>query len=229
MSERISVVIPCYNGRKYIAETLESVLAQGDAIGEIIVVDDGSTDGSADYVESLGIPGLLLHRLAQNRGIGGARNAGVALTRFPLLAFLDADDLWPPGRCAALHDAMKASGAPWAFGRIEHFISPDTANRNYALPPVQTGYFASAMLARKDFFHTAGTFDEALRVGEFIDWFDRARRIQAAPAACESLVLRRRIHGANSSLVNANPNAQDYLKVARAAIARKKQGGAGGN
>lgn len=215
---KISVVIPCYNAKDFIAEAIASVVAQGDIIGEILVVDDASTDGSADFVETLQHTLVRVIRLPQNKGIGGARNAGIAQVQHPYIAFLDADDLWPEGRCRQLMAAMQ--GKPWAFGGIEHFAERE----GYALPPVQTGYFASAMLVRSDFLREVGVFDETLKVGEFIDWFDRAKAKGAPPAVVDSIVLNRRIHGNNSSIVTGNRNVQDYLKVARAAIARKKQG-----
>lgn len=222
MSAQISVIIPCYNGKNYITETLATITAQGDVIGEIIVVDDASTDGSAAYMKSLNVPKMMLHSLPINRGIGGARNIALSHVRFPYIAFLDADDLWPEHRCEQLLAAMKQHGTPWAFGAIEHFISPDVAGKvNYALPPVQTGYFASAMLIEASFFARVGSFSDTLKVGEFIDWYDRARGFNIPPAIVSDIVLKRRIHGANSSLSH-NKQAMDYLKVARAAIARKK-------
>jgi len=223
-ASQISVIIPCYNGKKYIADTLRTVLAQGDAIGEILVIDDASTDGSAEFVASLNIQKLALTRLETNSGIGAARNTGISLAKFPTIAFLDADDLWTGDRTEKLLAALAAKQVPWAFGAIEHFVSEDCADgEKYALPPTQTGYFASSMLVSTAFMKQVGMFNESLRVGEFIDWFDRARALAPAPALVESVVLKRRIHGANSSLLAGNKNARDYLKVARDAIARKKQ------
>ncbi len=220
MNKQISVIIPCYNGKKYIAETLQIIAAESDYIGEIIVVDDKSTDGSAEYIESLNFPKLILYRLDSNQGISAARNYAVAKANYPYIAFLDADDLWTKGRTVALLNALETQGKPLAFGGIEHFISED-CKVNYTLPQVQTGYFASAMLVTTEFFRKVGAFNEAFRVGEFIDWYDRARGI-AAPAIVEDIVLKRRIHGANTSIMEGNKNANDYLKVAREAILRKK-------
>ena len=224
-AKKISVIIPCYNARKYILAALQSVQAQGDCIGEIIVVDDASTDGSGGYVHELGIPNLTLYTLAQNSGISAARNYGIAHAKCPYIAFLDADDIWPEGRSTALQDALEKNATPWAFGAIEHFISEDRLGQvDYVLPPVQTGYFASALLITAEFFSKVGAFNEALRVGEFIDWYDRARSIAPAPPALvASVVLKRRIHGNNTSILAGSQNAQDYLKVARAAILRRKK------
>ncbi len=222
--KKISVIIPCYNGKKYIAETLNSIASQSENIGEIIVVDDCSTDGSAEYVESLNFPNLRLFRLPKNGGISVARNYALVQVKFSIIAFLDADDIWTQGRNIELLNAMEKENSPWAFGMVEHFISPDYDGKsNYILPPVQMARFASTMLISKDFFDKVGGFNESLRVGEFIDWYNRASQLNSNPSYTDKIVLKRRIHGANTSILAESQNARDYLKVARDAIARKKQ------
>lgn len=223
VTKKISVIIPCYNGKDYIEATLKTIAEQGDNIGEIIVVDDASTDDSVKYIEELNFPKLTLYRLEKNHGISAARNYGVSKAKYSYIAFLDADDLWTTGRTGSLQRAMQEKNTDWAFGLIEHFISEDKIGQvNYILPPVQVGYFASAMLVKKDFFDKVGGFNEQLRVGEFIDWYDRARQINPNHAIVEEIVLKRRIHGKNTSIMAESKNARDYLKVARDAIARKK-------
>jgi len=89
----ISVIIPLYNKAPHIKKTLESVLAQSVLPLEVIVVDDGSTDGGADIVAGLDNPGVVLIR-QENKGVSIARNAGVQLASGAYVAFLDADDRW---------------------------------------------------------------------------------------------------------------------------------------
>ena len=91
----ISVVIPCYNREPFLAETIESVLKQTRPVGEIIVVDDGSTDRSAEVARSYGARVISMNR---NRGHAAACNAGVDAARGDLLAWLDADDYWDAER-----------------------------------------------------------------------------------------------------------------------------------
>jgi glycosyltransferase involved in cell wall biosynthesis len=91
---RISVVVPTYNGGEILIETLESALAQTHADREIIVVDDGSTDGTA---ERLGpYTGRIRYVRQENAGVAAARNHGVSLSRGDYIALLDADDIWHP-------------------------------------------------------------------------------------------------------------------------------------
>src|SRR5690349_2600271 len=90
----VSVVIPVFDGEAYLAAAIESALAKTYARVEVIVVDDGSTDGSASVAARYDV------RLVRqsNRGVSAACNAGVEAARGELIAFLDADDLWPPER-----------------------------------------------------------------------------------------------------------------------------------
>lgn len=92
--ELVSVVIPVYNMQKYIGQALQSVLEQTHSPIEVIVVDDGSTDGTADVVRGVGSGVLLLQQ--SNQGLPVARNAGIRAARGRYVAFLDADDFWDP-------------------------------------------------------------------------------------------------------------------------------------
>jgi glycosyltransferase involved in cell wall biosynthesis len=90
----VSVVIPCYNGSRFLRETLASVLRQTAPASEILVVDDGSTDDSADVAESFGPPVRVIRQA--NGGESTARNRGIDEARGDWIAFLDADDVWEP-------------------------------------------------------------------------------------------------------------------------------------
>jgi len=94
----VSVIIPAYNRAGLIGETLASVLAQTHPPAEILVVDDGSTDNTADVVR--GFAPRVRYLKIDNSGPSIARNAGVAATRMPWIAFCDSDDLWRPDRLA---------------------------------------------------------------------------------------------------------------------------------
>jgi glycosyltransferase involved in cell wall biosynthesis len=94
-TEIISVVIPLYNKAPFILRAIHSVLGQTKSAGEIIVIDDGSTDGGGDLVDQLQNPFIRLIR-QENKGVSVARNVGISLANGDLIAFLDADDEWKP-------------------------------------------------------------------------------------------------------------------------------------
>src|SRR5436305_15308085 len=97
----VVAIIPLYNGERYIAETMDSVLTQTVKPAEIIVVDDGSSDGGAAIVEKYADRGVQLLR-KENGGQGSARNHGVAHSTADVICFLDQDDRWYPNHVQAL-------------------------------------------------------------------------------------------------------------------------------
>ena len=91
-----SIIIPLYNKASYVRKAVESVLEQTYHDWELIVVDDGSTDGSTEIVSKYSNPHIQIVRLEENVGVSNARNKGISLSKAPYLTFLDADDWWEP-------------------------------------------------------------------------------------------------------------------------------------
>lgn len=104
MKPPVSIVIPCYNKKDHVAAAIESALAQGD-LAEVVVIDDGSTDGSLDEVRRY--DGRIMWETGPNRGGAAARNRGLALASGDYIQFLDADDILPPGKLRAQLSAMR--------------------------------------------------------------------------------------------------------------------------
>ena len=102
----VSCVIPVYNGARYLAESIESVLAQEYRPLEVIVVDDGSTDGTGAVLDAFG--DRIRSFRQENGGPSVARNRGMEMSRGEFIAFLDADDLWVPDKLRLQLDAMEA-------------------------------------------------------------------------------------------------------------------------
>ncbi len=217
--EHVAVVVPCYNAAAHVGSALAAVLAQTCPPVEIVVVDDGSRDSSRDVVA--GIAGVRL--LAQpNRGAAAARNAGIAATTAPLLAFLDADDIWSPDSLAQRLAVLAAGDADLVYGQIQQCIGeagPDAPR----LGPAQPGRLAGSLLIRRAVFDRVGGFDESLATAETVDWVARAAALGIRSAACDAVVLYRRIHGANLMLRAPAPD-RDALAVLRRAVGRRRNG-----
>jgi glycosyltransferase involved in cell wall biosynthesis len=221
MPELVSVVIPARNAARYLGEAIESVLAQHQHV-EVIVVDNGSTDGSQALAESFGPPVCLLHE--PHRGAAAARNAGVNRARGEYLAFLDADDLWAHGKLQRqLHELEARKDLDMVFCFGENFLSPDlTDSQRSAFAPLQPpGPFIlpSAMLARRSSFLKAGLLP-ILREGEFIAWYGIALSIGLRSYVIPETLLRRRVHLSNSTRLESH--SADLLRAAKMVLDRKK-------
>lgn len=225
-SSKVSVIIPVFNGERYLAEALESVFLQTRLPEEVVVVDDGSTDATPAVARSFG--DRIRYVRQQNRGIGPARNRGLRESTGQLVAFLDHDDLWTEEKLDLQVRALKASPRTGlVFGLVEEFVSPDLSTDEQARLLLRggrhPGYAAGTMLARRTAFATAGDFPAAFRVGEFVDWYLRAVEGGISHTMLPDLVLRRRLHMTNTGRVAKGFRA-DYMKVIKNSLDRRRRG-----
>jgi glycosyltransferase involved in cell wall biosynthesis len=220
----VSVVIPCYNAEAYLAEAIESALRQEAGPLEVVVIDDGSTDGSAGVARCFG--GAVRYEYQANAGISAARNRGVELAAARYLAFLDADDVWPAGSLTLRLDMMRAyPGTACVFGAVEEFVSPDLhedpGSRIPLTHPAQVARLAGSMLIERDAFVRVGFFDPRLTVGETIDWVARAEDVGISMRTADAVVLRRRIHRDNT-VTRERARQNDYLRALRTTLTRRR-------
>lgn len=213
----VSVVIPVHNADPFIAEALASALAQHHRNIEVIVVDDGSTDSSANVVRRMADKRCRLLHQSQS-GAAAARNLGVAESTGALLAFLDADDVWPEDKLELQVRALATDpGIDMVFG---HYVT--IAERSDAMTEGQSlpGYSLGTLLIRRDSFSCVGPLSTSWRVGEFIDWYARAEERGLRHLMLPEVLLRRRVHRAN--LTGRQRDARsDYARVVRAIAARR--------
>jgi glycosyltransferase involved in cell wall biosynthesis len=180
MSERVGVVIPTRNRRELLLRTLHSVLRQRQVVLSVVVVDEASTDGSADAVHRLGDPRVRVVRHAVCQGVSRARNTGIEQVDTAWVAFVDDDDLWAPDKLRAQLDALaRHPGTLWACTGAVHVNSgcrvlgaadpppgPDVTDlllKGNVIPGGGSGVLVATALARQ-----IGGFDAAL--SNLADW-----------------------------------------------------------
>jgi glycosyltransferase involved in cell wall biosynthesis len=198
---RVSTIVPVFNGESTIAAATDSVLNQNFDAAEVIVVNDGSTDGTALILRSYGSKIRVIEQ--SNRGLSAARNAGAAIARGEYLAFLDADDEWLPGKLAKVVLALEGNAAATlAFSDVIQ-IGPDGSlgqpshiGRAPSLDDLLTrnwGILPSSVVMRRRVFERCGGFPEELTrlCGEDTYMWMLAREQGEFEYEPEPLVLRR--------------------------------------
>jgi glycosyltransferase involved in cell wall biosynthesis len=225
----VSIIVPVYNGERYLAEAIESVLAQTYRPIEIIVVDDGSTDRTADVARSFSETVRCYSQ--PNSGCGAARNTGIQRAQGRFLAFLDADDLWVKEKLSVQMPVLEATpGLDIVFGHVRQFFSPDldhTARKKVACPDGEfPGYHVGTMLIRKETFLHVGLFNSALQCGEFLDWAFRSKEKGLKELLLPDVLMKRRIHSSNMGIVKSNTQTSnshaDYVRVLKASLDRRR-------
>jgi glycosyltransferase involved in cell wall biosynthesis len=210
----VSVIIPVFNGERHVADAIASVLAQRHHALEVIVVDDGSTDASADVVCRIADARCRLVTQPSS-GAAAARNRGISESTGALLAFLDADDVWTPDKLDRQLLALTANPEiDMAFG---HYV---TFGGGHDASDARPGYSLGTMLVRRESFLRVGLLSTAWRVGEFIDWYARAEEAGLRHAMLPDVLLRRRAHDDNLTTRQRHA-AVDYARIVRGIAARR--------
>jgi glycosyltransferase involved in cell wall biosynthesis len=229
MNKLVSVIIPTYNYRRYVTDAVESALAQTYRPIEVIVADDGSTDGTGEELRRFGDQIRYLHQ--ENRGLPAARNLGIRTATGEYLAFLDSDDLWDPTKLEkqmAVIEADPKVGAVFCEANRVELETGALIRRQPCRPDARgdirrtllqrncvTGS-GSAVLARRECFEKAGLFDESLRSCEDWDMWIRISRHFHFDFVPEPLVTLRS-HAA--SMTRRLKTMHDYqMRVIRSAF-----------
>lgn len=220
---RVDVIIPAYNAAAYIQAAVASALAQQNVNVEVFVVNGGSSDDTQARVSAMTDRRIHLVNKSRRLWASQARNIGAALGTAPWISYLDADDLWPYNRTAALLAGITKPGQQIACGHMLTFPDGATVDitRTYPLANSAQGPLPGTTLCSRAIHEHIGPFDEALRMGEFIDWMARARNLGYQEAPVPIVALLRRAHAHNFTRESPS-GAQDYLRVVAAHIARQK-------
>jgi len=223
VSELVSVMIGVYNCENYLAEAIDSVLAQTYSPIELIVVDDGSTDGTAEVAKAYG--SRVRYAFQERGGMGAGRNHAVSLARGGYFAFLDADDRFRPEKIERQMAAFEQEpSVEVVFGHMSEFISPDldaeAAARLRRPVDVAPWPTPNLMLVTRAAFFRVGLFSTTLRVGIGVDWYAHALEAGIKQVMIPDVVLERRLHTQNNGIRESASRAQ-YLHVLKASIDRR--------
>jgi glycosyltransferase involved in cell wall biosynthesis len=214
----VSVIVAVYNGERFLGATLESIFAQDYTPIEVIVVDDGSKDGSADIARSF--EGVNLLRQA-NAGPAAARNAGLDKASGEFVAVVDADDVVPPDKLSVqISYLLDHPHVSCVLGRQE-WIDPPTWLQRDAIYGELGGIPSSSAVLRADTLRQLDGYDPTFRTGEDMDLLIRMRERGLEIIVLPNVVQRRRFHGDNLSVVPGPP--QQRLRSLKAKLDRSRR------
>jgi glycosyltransferase involved in cell wall biosynthesis len=222
----VSVIVPVYNGNRYLAAALDSVLGQSRPPTEVLVIDDGSSDppdvALAAYGSRVGL------RRKKHGGPASARNHGIQHAASEFLAFIDQDDLWTADKLARQLGRFAAEpGLDLCFGHVELFWEPalaaeERAHREHARGRHVPGYTTPALLARRTAFERVGLLDVNLRFGDATDWIMRAHAAGLQSAMLPDVVLRHRMHGSNLTR-RRDASKREFVHVVKTHLDRQRR------
>jgi glycosyltransferase involved in cell wall biosynthesis len=221
----VTVVVPTHNRRPLLSQAVDSILRQRNVAVELVVVNDGSTDGTGRWLDCLATKDARVKAVhhAQSRFVSCARNAGIAQARGRWVAFCDDDDLWAPNKLTKQLDALRASSARWSCTgvvivdeRLEivghhHVQGGDVLADLLEINGIPTG---SSVMAERSLLEEAGGFDPALQGSE--DWDLWIRLAQRSPALAIDRPLVAYRLGARTLSMDVN-----RMRASRSTIARR--------
>jgi glycosyltransferase involved in cell wall biosynthesis len=196
---RVSAIVAVRNGANLLPAAIESILAQDPAPFETIVVDDGSTDATPELIRSFGTA-LRAFRRGPS-GLAATHNFALEHATGDAIAFLDHDDLWPPGRLSAMVEPMQADGGiDIVAGKVQMRYERSDPPPEHILPRLVEAhrpYMMHSLLIRRHVFDRVGMFDERLTHAMDVDWYMRARDLGVCFRYVPDVTLIYRLHDTN--------------------------------
>lgn len=218
----VSVIVPAHNAMAFLPEAIASVRAQRYVPLEILLIDDGSSDGTADWAAAQ--TDLRLLRQV-NLGPAAARNRGIAAAHGEVLAFLDADDLWTERSLIDRVELLQSDPhLQWACGKTLWLKGQRRSDGWDWTPQPEKSYpFAliSAILCRRSLFDRVGLFNPGMRFGEDIDFHLRVLDSRSTMAWLDRPVHHYRQHDSNMTLADPDLNYRLVLEAARRSMLRR--------
>jgi glycosyltransferase involved in cell wall biosynthesis len=221
MSPLVSCIVPTRNGAKHLGETLRSLVEQTWRPLEVLVVDDGSTDGSAVIAAGFGPPVRVATLRASNPVT--ARNHGIRCAKGEFLSFLDHDDLYTPDKLALQMAAFEADPAlDVCVGMVQRFRQATAEHRQEFVGGPIPGYLTITMLARRRAFDRVGLLDPQNFYSDSAEWFLRARALGIAVRLLDRTLVFHREHAGNRSLTHGDASRRDFLRLIKSKLDRER-------
>lgn len=227
---KVSAIVPAWNAAETIRETLDSIASQTIAPDEVIVVDDGSTDDTAQVASGHPLNVKLVR--TENRGLPSALNTGIAASTGDAIAILDSDDLWMPEKTRLQMVEMENDPAIGVVvGHFSTFECPSIPPERFAtlsyVKGGQPGYLGGCLLVRREWLaQEQFMFDETMKTAHLIEWFRTVRAAGIAEKVIPESVMRRRIRpgtlGSRQASGAETKMSQFVLEIARRAIEQKR-------
>jgi glycosyltransferase involved in cell wall biosynthesis len=220
----VSVIIPVYNGEAFLAEAVASIQRQAYQPLEIIIIDDGSTDNTAQIARSFA--GNVRYVFQSNRGPAAARNRGLRMARGNVIGFLDADDLWPDNRLNPQLAYLAAHPQTEVIqGHIQYIRAAENMENGFEFEKFAKPFTALSVVSalfRRSVFDEVGFFDEALLCSEDVDWFIRAKECGVSVVTGQQVTQLHRRHTRN--MTNQRKLIEHYtLRALKKSLDRRRE------
>jgi glycosyltransferase involved in cell wall biosynthesis len=225
----VSCVVPAFNSERYLHEALDSIDAQTYRPIEIIVADDGSTDGTAEIVSRYRAPVRFVTQATA--GPAATRNLGLRAARSDLIAFLDADDRWHPEKLArqverfATRPELAVSVTHIQNFWIHELQEEARRLRDHARTHPMPGYVTMTMMVRRETFERVGPFDESLWHTDAGDWFLRAAQQGAVIELLPEVLVSHRMHHGNLSRRYGPSSRAEFVRLVKRSLDARRAGG----
>jgi glycosyltransferase involved in cell wall biosynthesis len=216
----VTVIAAVYNGEAFLHEALESAFAQEFDSYEVVFVDDGSTDGTAEVAQSFPVR----YRFQENQGLPAARNTGIDMALGTFIAFLDGDDVLHPRKLALQAGyLLEHPQTGCVLGRQEWIVEPGVEMPELPPDPIYGepgGVQLVTAMIRKQLLQEVGGFDPSYSYAEDRDLFIRLREHRAEIEVLPEVVLHKRLHGTNMTM--NPPSTHPMLRSLREKLARER-------
>jgi glycosyltransferase involved in cell wall biosynthesis len=222
----VSVILIVRNGERYLAEAIESVLAQDYRPLEILVVDGQSTDKTAEIAQNFP---LVRYIYQENIGSSNAYNIGINKALGEFISFISSDDKWMPTKLVKqVKYLIENPEYQYTISQTKFFLEP-----GYTLPPslkpefLEGGHAVRIMevlLARKTLFNRIGKLNPDITFSNDVDWYSRAQDAGIKMAIIPEILLHKRVHSGSTTLVNKETVKLELWSILKQSIARKREG-----